>query len=98
MLFFPFFLILFAVICLKYLLPFVCNLLGFRSVDFVLEERVGAILFLTCSAALAGIAFWYPWDVATHHASEDDRYGMVLLFAFPFGLSARGWPEWRFID
>jgi len=85
MLYLPIFLLLFAGVGLKYLLPFVFNLLGWRGkFDFVLEERVGAILFLICSAAFAGFAVWYPWCVATHHAGEDDRYGFVFLFAFPF--------------
>ena len=83
--FFPLFLILFVGICLKYVLPFVFNLVGWRGgIGFVFEERIGAILFLASSAVLAGIAYWYPCYVATYHAYEDDRYGFVILFAFPF--------------
>lgn len=33
---------------------------------------------------MRGFAYWYPVYVATHHAYEDDRYGFVFLFAFPF--------------
>lgn len=101
MLYLPIFLLLFAGIGLKYLLPFVFKFLGWRGrFDFVLEERVGAILLLMCSAALASVMYWYPWYVATHHASEDDRYGMVFMFAFPFyflGAAVAGVALYRLI-
>jgi hypothetical protein len=84
MFFFPLVLILLA-ICLKHLFPFVFKRMGWRGrFDLVLEERVGAMLFLMCSAFFAGFAFWYPEYVATYHAYEDDRYGMIYMFAFPF--------------
>ncbi len=55
-----------------------------------LEERLGSILFLTCSGMLAGIAFWYPWYLCTYHAAPDDRYGFVLMYAMPLWFLGPG--------
>jgi hypothetical protein len=83
--FLPFLLILLAAILLRNLLPFIFRILGWRTGGtLLLEERVGAILFLFCSAVMAGIAYWYPWYLCTYHAAPDDRYGFALLFALPF--------------
>jgi hypothetical protein len=60
----------------------------------VLEDRIGAILFLVCADVLAVIDWWYPWWVATHHAAEDDRYGGFIFLAFPFWFIGAGISTW----
>jgi hypothetical protein len=48
------------------------------------EDRVGGILLLFCLAAMAGIAYWYPWYLCTYHSAPDDRYGFAMIYALPF--------------
>jgi len=89
MFFLPLSLILLVAILFKNAVPFVFRLAGWRD-SLQLEERWGSILFLFCSAILAGIDYWYPWYLCTYHASPDDRYGFAILFAFPFYFVGAG--------
>jgi hypothetical protein len=89
--FLPLFLILLAAILLKNFLPLVFRTIGWPAGGaLVLEDRVGSILFLGCSAMMAGISYWYPWYLSTYHAAPDDRYGFAILFAFPFYFIGAG--------
>ena len=57
---------------------------------YTFEERVGALLLLLGSVSIAGIAYWYPWYLCTYHSSPDDRYGMAIMYAFPFWFIGPG--------
>jgi hypothetical protein len=84
---YPFLLVLFAAALIKIALPFIFRIFGWRTgATLVLEDRIGAVLFLFCSAVMAGIAYWYPWYLATYYSAPDDRYGMAMFFALPFYL------------
>jgi hypothetical protein len=52
--------------------------------DYKFEDRLGAVLILFCMSVLQGIAYWYPIYLCTYHSSPDDRYGIAMLYAFPF--------------
>jgi hypothetical protein len=85
------FLFLLMAILLTNCLPSIFKIVGWRIGDaLVFEDRLGGILFLTCSAVMAGIAFWYPWYLCTYYAAPDDRYGVAILFAFPFYFIGAG--------
>jgi hypothetical protein len=73
-LFVPLLLVILGAILLKISFP---GALAFK-------EPLGSILFLLCSAIMAGIGFWYPWYLCTYHSAPDDRYGFALVFAIPF--------------
>lgn len=68
--------------------------LGWNDRPLVLEVRLGAILFLICANVIAAIAYWYPWYVSRYHTAPDDRYGFVLLYAFPFWFLGAGISAW----
>jgi hypothetical protein len=85
--FLPLLLILLVGILVKNFLPTIFRAAGCHNGGaLVLEDRLGGILFLSCSAIMAVVAFWYPWYLCVYHAAPDDRYGFALLFAFPFYL------------
>jgi hypothetical protein len=85
MLLYPIAVILAVSFLARSLLPRVFKTAGWRGGgNFILEERTGSILFLLCSAVMAGIAYWYPWYLCTYYSAPDDRYGFAMLPALPF--------------
>src|SRR5438445_616750 len=81
-------------ILLKWLIELVLGAVGRHGALPVLEDRIGALIFLVCADVMAAIAYWYPWYVSTRYAAPDDRYGFVLLFGFPFWFLAGGISAW----
>jgi hypothetical protein len=92
---FPLLVTLLAAVLVKWLLEVIFRALGRRGLPLpVLEDRVGAILFLVCADIMGAIAFWYPLYVTTRYAAPDDRFGGVFLFGFPFYFAGAGLSAW----
>lgn len=77
-----------VVVIVRYALPAIFKLCGWpRGATLVLEDTLGAILFLLCAAVMAMLAFWYPIYVGAHHELVDGP-GFILFYSFPFDLLA----------
>jgi len=46
--------------------------------------RIRCLIWLLCSAILAGLGFWYPSYVLARHGGPDDRGGAVFMAGTPF--------------
>jgi hypothetical protein len=68
------------------------RMVGWRgAAGFVFEGADRRDFVLRCSAVLAVLTYWYPWYLATYHASEDDRYVFVFpLYCIGAAMSAIG--------
>src|SRR5206468_203035 len=93
--FFPLLVIILVAVLLKWILDGVFKARGRQGLPLpVLDERVGAILFLICANAMGAIAYWYPRYVIARNAAPDDRFGGIILLGLPFWFVGAGLSAW----
>jgi hypothetical protein len=61
-----------------------------------IDDRIGYVICLLCTTAIAILGFYYPEWFANKNAAEDDRFGFAMMISIPFLFGAIGGAVWNY--